>query len=119
MVEAADRIRRGTSLVIFPEGTRSPDGKLLPFKTGGAVLAIKARVPAVPVAILGTERILPKGRFRVGRSDVEIRIGAPISTEGLTLRDKVALTRRLREAVRELLGEEAREEGEQGCRSLG
>lgn len=60
---AAQRIAAGTSVIIFPEGTRSADGKLLPFKSGTMVLAIKAGVPVVPMAITGTHAILPKGKL--------------------------------------------------------
>lgn len=104
MVAAAERIRTGTSLVVFPEGTRSPNGNLLPFKTGGAILAIRAQVPVVPVAILGTERILPKDTLRLGKGrDVEIRIGRPIPTEGLNTRDKAKFSEQVREAISKLL----------------
>jgi 1-acyl-sn-glycerol-3-phosphate acyltransferase len=104
VVAAADRVKNGTSLAIFPEGTRSPDGRLQPFKTGGSILAIKAQVPVVPVAILGTDRILPKGTFRLGPGRrVEIRIGQAIPTEGLHTRDKMQLTEQVRDRIKELL----------------
>jgi 1-acyl-sn-glycerol-3-phosphate acyltransferase len=63
--EAAKRIGDGTSVVIFPEGTRSPDGRLLKFKGGAMVLAIKAGVPVVPVGISGTYEVLPKGKLMI------------------------------------------------------
>jgi 1-acyl-sn-glycerol-3-phosphate acyltransferase len=100
MVAAAEKVRAGTSLVIFPEGTRSPDGRVQPFKTGGAALAIQAQVPVVPVAIVGTDRIMPKGSLRMGNGyRAEIRIGKPISTAGLRSRDKSWFSEKVREAV--------------------
>ena len=73
-------IRRGTSVVVFVEGTRSPDGRLLPFKKGGFVLAIKAGVPIVPVSIHGGYQVLPKGSLRVRPGTIHVIFGAPIST---------------------------------------
>jgi len=100
--EAAARIAGGTSVLIFPEGTRSPDGRLLPFKAGAMVLAIKAGVPLVPVAIVGTHQILPKGKllFKPGR--VEIRVGEPIETRNYSLKQKQELAELLQEKVAEL-----------------
>lgn len=106
MVAAAQRIRAGTSIVIFPEGTRSPDGKLQEFKSGGAILAIRAQVPVVPVAVLGTHRVMPKGTLRVKPGPVEIRIGEPIPTEGLSQKDREVLLRKARQSILKLMGEE-------------
>ncbi|PKN48414.1 MAG: hypothetical protein CVU58_06020, partial [Deltaproteobacteria bacterium HGW-Deltaproteobacteria-16] len=74
--EAARRIADGTSVIIFPEGTRSPDGRLGQFKAG---------VPVVPVAIVGTHQVLPKGKLLVRPGRVEIRVGAPIATSDYTV----------------------------------
>lgn len=101
--EAAQRIAEGTSVVIFPEGTRSRDGKLQPFKAGGMMLAIKSGVPLVPVAILGTHEILPKGRLLARPGRVLIRIGRPIDTVEYRQRDKHLLAGKLQAAVAELL----------------
>jgi 1-acyl-sn-glycerol-3-phosphate acyltransferase len=105
MMAAAERIRAGASIVVFPEGTRSPDGTLQPFKSGGAVLAIWAQVPVVPIAILGTHPVMRKGSLRVTRGKVEIRIGKPILTEGTVPRDRDVLLSRAREAITGLLEE--------------
>jgi 1-acyl-sn-glycerol-3-phosphate acyltransferase len=80
MVRAADRIREGTSVVVFPEGTRSRDGVLQPFKAGSFKLAVAAGVPVVPITIVGTCKILRKDSllFRPGR--VEMFVGAPVPT---------------------------------------
>ncbi len=99
MVTAVERVKAGTSIVIFPEGTRGQGRDLQAFKSGGAVLALRAQVPVVPVVILGTEKVLPRGTLRVGKGAVEIRVGEPIPTEGLTMRDKRTLLSRVREAM--------------------
>ncbi len=103
LVEAARRIAEGTSVIIFPEGTRSPDGRLQPFKAGAMVLAIKAGVPLVPVAISGTHRILPKGKLLAQPGRATIRVGKPLSTEGYTSKDKQKLAERLEREVAALL----------------
>lgn len=76
--QAALRIRAGQSIVTFPEGTRSRDGHLLPFKKGPFLLALEAGVPVVPFAILGGPQILPKGTWRVQGGPYLIRVGGPL-----------------------------------------
>lgn len=100
---AAERIASGTSVILFPEGTRSVDGRLQPFKTGGMVLAIKSGVPLVPVAISGTHAVLPKGKLLARPGRVVIRVGTPIETKGLTNADKQQLAQRLHDEVAALL----------------
>jgi len=83
MDEAARRIREGLNIIIFPEGTRSKDGRLLPFKKGGFSLALRSGVPIVPVGIQGTNRLQPKGSFvPKEKGIVYIRIGTPIDSGG-------------------------------------
>lgn len=101
--EAAQRISNGTSVIIFPEGTRSPDGHLQPFKAGTMVLAIKSGVPVVPVAILGTHEVLPKGKLLAKPGKVWIRVGDPIETSGYTTKQKHELAELLQGKVAELL----------------
>ena len=101
--EAAKRIADGTSVIIFPEGTRSRDGKLQPFKAGGMVLAIKAGVDIVPVAISGTYEILPKGRLMLQPGNVLIKIGKPIPTSDYRTNQKHELALRLQKDVAGLL----------------
>jgi 1-acyl-sn-glycerol-3-phosphate acyltransferase len=105
--EAAQRIKDGTSVIIFPEGTRSPDGKLMPFKSGAMALAIKAGVPLVPVAISGTHQVLAKGRILCTPGQVCIRLGPPIDTTPFKPADKQLLATRLQEEVAGLLAGEA------------
>lgn len=76
--EAAATIRQGKSVVLFPEGTRTTDGKLLPFKRGGFVLARKADVPVIPVTINGSGRINPANQFRLYSGDISITIHPPV-----------------------------------------
>jgi 1-acyl-sn-glycerol-3-phosphate acyltransferase len=79
----------GSSLVIFPEGTRSPDGTLLPFKKGAFVAAITLGVPIVPVVCKGTTRILPKGRYlSILPGSAELVVLEPIPTTGVTYDDR-------------------------------
>lgn len=112
--EAAGRIADGTSVIIFPEGTRSTDGRLQPFKAGAMVLAIKAGVPVVPVAILGTHRVLPKGRLLARPGRVEIRVGEPIASADYSLKQKHELAVLLQGRVAELLADPDRDAPGQG-----
>jgi 1-acyl-sn-glycerol-3-phosphate acyltransferase len=92
-------IRRGTSVVVFAEGTRSVDGRLLPFKKGGFVLALQAGVPIVPVSIRGGGTVLPKGSLRVRPGTIEVRFGAPIPTTGYSLDTKDSLIALVRDRI--------------------
>ena len=78
---AKRRIAGGISVVIFPEGTRSTDGTLLPFKRGGFLLAVKTNTAIVPVTINGTGKLLRKGDWRIRRGEVSVNIGAPLPVE--------------------------------------
>jgi 1-acyl-sn-glycerol-3-phosphate acyltransferase len=81
LAKARRQMDHGISIVVFPEGTRSSDGRLLPFKRGGFLLAVKTKMPIVPVTINGTGKILPKGDWRTRRGEIEITVGTPISME--------------------------------------
>jgi 1-acyl-sn-glycerol-3-phosphate acyltransferase len=100
---AAERIRGGSSVVIFPEGTRSRDGKLGPFKKGGFHLAINSGAEVVPVAIRGTREVMPRGSLLIRPGDVSIEIGEPISTQGLGPDDRQALLDKVRARIEEML----------------
>ncbi len=99
MEKAAAKVQAGKSVLLYPEGTRSPDGAVQSFKGGALMLALKAGVPVVPITINGTFEILPKGKREVHPRPVELIIGAPIPTAGLTTRDRDALSDRVRDAV--------------------
>ena len=106
---AGQQIRdRGLTIVMFPEGTRSPDGRLQKFKKGAFVLGIQAGVPVVPVAVTGTRPIMPKGSFRIRKGEVKITVGEPIPVEGLVHADRERLAQRAHDAVAELRGGEGR-----------
>ena len=100
--EAATRIREGQSIVAFPEGTRSQDGHLLPFKKGAFALAFKAGVPIVPFAIHGGAAILPKGTWRVQSGSYCIRVGAPLESSDFANPEE--LRKAAEAAVLELMG---------------
>lgn len=100
---AAQRISDGASVIIFPEGTRSQDGSLLPFKAGAMVLAIKAKVPVVPVAITGSYDVMPKDSILPRPGRIRIRLGEPIATSGLDLKQKHELAESLQHKVAELM----------------
>lgn len=100
--QAAETIRSGISPIVFPEGTRSPTGELLPFKNAPFGLAIAAQVPVVPVYVDGTYRILRKGSFRLRSMPIRVQIGEPIPTTGLTPEDRDGLRDRVRAAMLEL-----------------
>ena len=99
MEEAARRIREGTSVVIFPEGTRSKDGRLQPFLKGGFTLAVKSQVPIVPISISGTWEIMPPQSRKVRKGDVEVVVGEPIETKGYTMKEREELMKRVSEAI--------------------
>ena len=81
IIKAAKKVDKGASVVVFPEGTRSKDGTLGPFKTGGIMVALKTRSPVVPVAIKGSHLCLPKGSLRLRPGVVKVIIGAPLPTK--------------------------------------
>jgi 1-acyl-sn-glycerol-3-phosphate acyltransferase len=103
IARGAAAIRAGRSFLIFPEGTRSRAGHLLPFKKGGFIMAIEAQAPIIPVAIQGGRAAMRKGSAWVQPVKVSVRIGKPIPTRGLSLEDRDALIGRVRGAVQELL----------------
>ena len=98
--KAALKIKKGTSIFVFPEGTRSRDHKLGPFKKGGFVLAIKAAAPVVPISITGTQSMMPKGKFSFQRPElVRLRVGKPIATENTSISQKDKLMKDTRRAI--------------------
>lgn len=90
---AAQQVREGISVVVYPEGTRGRSYELRSFKKGPFVLAIAAQVPIVPVIVYGTRGIQPKGAVRVRSGDIELTFLDPIPTAGLTYADRDALMR--------------------------
>lgn len=106
MEEAGRQIRQERpTIVVFPEGTRSPDGDLLPFKKGAFVLAIEAGVPVVPCGIAGSRGIMAKGSALIRSGTMGIRFGEPLEVGGLGHDDRDRLTERARAAVARLRSE--------------
>jgi 1-acyl-sn-glycerol-3-phosphate acyltransferase len=96
---AAEKVRAGTTVIIFPEGTRNPSGELRPFKSGGFHLALQAGVPILPVTVSGSNHITPHGPLRIEPGPVAVTYGAPIPTAGLGEADREALKQRVRDAI--------------------
>lgn len=102
MKKAEQLVRQGFRVLTFPEGTRSADGQFKPFKKGGFVLAIEAQVPILPVAVVGSYDLLPKGALRAKPGDVVVVVGDPVPTRGLTYEDRVALMEKIEATIKEL-----------------
>jgi 1-acyl-sn-glycerol-3-phosphate acyltransferase len=94
------------TMVFFAEGTRSPDGKLQPFKKGAFVLALQARVPVVPMGIVGSREIMPKGALKIRSGTITIRVGKAVTTEALLESDRDRLLEESWRAVHALTEEE-------------
>ena len=107
MTEGAHIIaERGVSVLLFPEGGRSPQG-LRAFKEGAAYIAIKAGVPVVPIAIVGMRRLLPMNSIHIRSGTATVRVGDPIPTAGLKVSDRLDLTKRMYDEISRLLDEPA------------
>jgi 1-acyl-sn-glycerol-3-phosphate acyltransferase len=95
-------LRSGMPLVIFPEGGRTRDGKIQPFLPGAFFLAIKAQADIVPIALIDTFDLLPMNTYHIKCQPLEMRVGEPISTAGLTVRDTDEVSARVRAAIESL-----------------
>jgi 1-acyl-sn-glycerol-3-phosphate acyltransferase len=102
LARAGERIRAGANILAFPEGTRSRDGRILPFKKGAFVLALEAQVPIVPVAIEGSIKVLPSDGIWLRRHPIRVKVGHPIETQGRPRSDRDALLREVRDALIQL-----------------
>jgi len=103
MTEGARIIaERKVSVLLFPEGGRCPQG-LREFKEGAAYIAIKAGVPVVPMALVGMREKLPMGSIHLRNGTVALRIGKPIDTTGMDVKDRIELTQRLYREISEML----------------
>ncbi|MEY4092877.1 MAG: 1-acyl-sn-glycerol-3-phosphate acyltransferase [Acidobacteriota bacterium] len=99
---AAGSIREGNSFLIFPEGTRSKTGEMLPFKKGGFIMAIKAQAPIVPVAVSGGRAAMQKGSWFVRPVMVDVVIGDPVDTVGMSLDQRDELIEIVRTRIEDL-----------------
>ena len=97
-------LRGGMPLVIFPEGGRTPDGKIQAFLPGAFFLAIKAQAEIVPIALAGTFELLPMNTYHIKSRPLEMRVGEVISTAGMTLADTEAVSAKVKAAIEELHG---------------
>lgn len=96
----ARQIREGVSVLLFPEGTRTRDGKLQPFKRGAFALAVRSRVPIVPVTVNGSYSILPKKKLRINRGEIELIFHPPLATDGWSGREgELQLMERVRSVI--------------------
>ena len=105
---ADELMREGRTIIMFPEGTRSPTGEMGRFKKGAFVMAIRSQVPVLPVAVVGTRQIMKKGSWKMSPGTATVLVGHPIETEGLTLRDRNRLSRECREAIEALMNGEGK-----------
>jgi 1-acyl-sn-glycerol-3-phosphate acyltransferase len=97
--EAARKIREGKSVMSFPEGTRSSDGKIKPFKQGMFYLAIMSGVPIVPVSIIGAREIMPKRSLQIKPGKITMVIDRPIDVSGYSLENRQELIERVRNII--------------------
>lgn len=96
---AVERLKQGTSFAVYPEGTRSPDGRLRPFKRGTFLMAIQAGVPVVPVSIVGAQKIMRKGAKAINGGDVIVRFGPPVNAAEYTVEARGDLLERVHSLV--------------------
>ena len=103
LTAGVETLRGGTSLLIFPEGTRSPTGEMLSFRPGPFTMAIEAGTPIVPITVHGARELMPKGTLRITPGEMTLRFHEPVETEGLVSEDRIALMRRVRRVMEEAL----------------
>lgn len=108
--QAIRQMHAGKSFLVYPEGTRSRTGELLPFKKGAFIMAIEAQVPIVPMAILGSRAAMAKGSPVIYPVTILVRLGEPIPTSGLAFEDRDELMALVRERIVRLLGGDATQE---------
>jgi 1-acyl-sn-glycerol-3-phosphate acyltransferase len=99
---AVKSLKAGMPLVIYPEGGRTPDGEIKPFLPGAFFLAIKAQVDIVPVALVGTYELLPMNTYHIKCRRLEMRVGEPISTTGLKMKDLQTVSAKVQKALENL-----------------
>ena len=105
MLRAAEKVQKGLSVMIFPEGTRSPDGNLQRFKKGVFFIALKSQAPILPIAIRGTGKIMQKGDWRTHPGKVQIIIDPPIETAGISPEKEGELSERVRNTLMKYLAQ--------------
>jgi 1-acyl-sn-glycerol-3-phosphate acyltransferase len=98
---------QGMSVMLFPEGGRSKDGVIQEFIEGAAYIAVKSGMPVIPIAMTGTREVLPMGSLQIMSGVVRLRIGDPILTANLALKDRATLTQTMHDKVADLLSQSA------------
>jgi len=106
--EALAHLRAGVSYLVFPEGTRSPDGRLRPFKKGSFLMAIRGGVPVVPVAVIGAHRLMGKGSAALRAGDVEVRFGPAVDGSKYSEERRGELAAAIQDAVAAMLPDDQR-----------
>jgi 1-acyl-sn-glycerol-3-phosphate acyltransferase len=101
---AAERIRKGNTIVVFPEEGRSRNREMRPFQRGGFLLALKSELPILPLAIDGTYDVFRVGAKRITPATVTIKVGEPIATGGRSVREKEQLAEQSRKQIETMLG---------------
>jgi 1-acyl-sn-glycerol-3-phosphate acyltransferase len=96
---AVKHLKEGLSFLVYPEGTRSPDGHLLPFKKGTFVMAIRAGVPVVPISLAGTQRLMRKGDWTIHPGEVVVRFGPPVNSAEYSADQRDELRKRVQDLV--------------------
>ena len=100
MNRVAERVRQGTSVYVFPEGTRSAGGVMMDFKKGAFALAVKSGQPILPISISGSYRILPKDSWMIYPGEIRFSIGTPVKSLGAGAKNRDSLMEEVREAIR-------------------
>jgi len=108
--DALERLRRGVTLLVYPEGKRSPDGRLLPFKTGVFLLALRAGVPVVPITLDGAERVMGKGKWEIYPGTVRVIVHPAVETRGRHPEERRRLAAEVRAAIASALPPDLRGE---------
>ncbi len=104
MLQAAEKVKNGVSVMIFPEGTRSPDGQLQAFKKGVFLIALKSQAPILPITINGTNKIMRKGDWRTYPGNVRIIIDHPLETKHISPKEEEVLSAKVRQIIIKNLG---------------
>ena len=106
---AVEALKSGRPFIAFPEGTRSPDGRVRRFKGGVFVMAIKSGVPVVPISVSGSRKVMAKGKFKMRPGTVRITFHDPLPTTGMAIEDRGRLRDAVRERILTGLSEEERQ----------
>jgi 1-acyl-sn-glycerol-3-phosphate acyltransferase len=110
IAQAVRQIRAGNNFVVFPEGTRSRTGELLPFKKGAFIMAIQSEAPIVPVVVTGAQAAMRKGSPFISPTLIRVRLGTPVETAGLSIHDRDRLMAAVRDQMSRMLDDLRREE---------